>query len=171
MLTANDLKPRLVFFPGCDLVGIYTRTSKTLEAKSDGYIPTIWAKFYAGGLLDKIPNKIDETVVAVRFDYEGDPDETFKFFLGCRVTSPVDIPAGMFHLYIPNDDYAIFTTRRGESPHNVYETWSAIEKLKTSDIGGNRKYSFDFEVYDLRTMNYRDSMVDIYVAQAPELNS
>lgn len=170
-MSVKLFEPQIVFFPGSDLVGITTFSSMELEKKSDGFIPTTWAKFYAGGMIDKIPNKIDNTVVAVRFEYQDDPQGSFRFFLGCRVTSPVVVPSGMAHLYIPPDDYVRFTSPRGQSPHNVYETWAFIEKLKTTDTGGNRKYSFDFEVYDLRTMNYRDSTVDIYVAQAPELHS
>lgn len=170
-MSSAIFNPEIVRFPGCDLVGITTFSSFELEKKSDGFIPTTWAKFYAGNMIEKIPNKIDTTVVAVRFDYHDDAQRSFRFFLGCRVTSPVEVPSSMAHLYIPADDYVKFASPRGKSPGNVYETWDHIDSLKSTDIGGNRKYSFDFEVYDVRTMNFRDSTVDIYVAQAPELHS
>jgi predicted transcriptional regulator YdeE len=41
--------------------------------------------------------------------------------------------------------------------------WQNIWKLNASDLGGERAYIADFEVYDSRSSDYSRATLDIYI--------
>jgi predicted transcriptional regulator YdeE len=118
----------------------------------------LWQQFEKGEYFIKIPERLDEKLYAVYFDYEGDHTKPFSYFIGCRVAPGSAAPEGMESIVIPPADYIKFTAK-GKIPDCIGETWNTIWR---SDL--KRAYKADFEIYDERSSNWEDAEVDIYVS-------
>lgn len=120
----------------------------------------LWQKFESEGVAEKIPGKESNKVYAVYFDYEGDHTQPFSYFIGCKVPPGVEIPEGLQTLNIPSQKYEKISAA-GKMPECVAGAWKGIWESKTS---AKRSYTFDFEVYDERSRDWNNSMVEIFLA-------
>jgi CubicO group peptidase (beta-lactamase class C family)/predicted transcriptional regulator YdeE len=154
---------KVVEQPGFTVVGIAARTINAREMTADGVIGKQWARLMQDGVLTKIPNKADQSIVAVYTDYASDHNGEYTYLLGARVTSDGDVPAGMVAKKIPGGRFAVFTSEKGPAPTVVPETWMKINSLPKSATGGDRVYQADYEVYDERAMDPHNLQVDVYV--------
>ena len=82
------------------VIGLAERTSNRREISGQGIIGRQWARLYAEGLLQQIPNRIDNDVIAVYADYAGDHTSEYTFLLGARVSSIEQVPKGMIGLLV-----------------------------------------------------------------------
>jgi predicted transcriptional regulator YdeE len=157
------LNPRIVQQAGFTVIGIATRTNNAREATADGVIGKQWARLMQDGVLAKIPNKLDHSVVAVYTDYEKDHNGDYTFILGAKVSSAADLPPGMVAKTIPAGRYAVFTSDKGPGYKVVPELWMKINSLPKPAPGGDRAYRADFEIYDERAADPQNLQVDVYV--------
>jgi predicted transcriptional regulator YdeE len=148
---------------GFTVVGISARTNNAREATADAVIGKQWTRFMQEGLLAKIPNKVDHSIVAVYTDYASDHNGDYTFVLGAKVSSSANLPEGMAAKKIPAGRYAVFTTDKGPGPKVVPELWMKINALPKSATGGDRLYRADFEIYDDRAADPQNLQVDVYV--------
>jgi predicted transcriptional regulator YdeE len=148
---------------GFTVVGISARTNNAREATADGVIGKQWTRFMQEGLLAKIPNKADHSIVAVYADYASDRNGDYTFVLGAKVSSSANLPEGMAAKEIPAGRYAVFTSDSGPGPKVVPELWMKINSLPKSATGGDRLYRADFEIYDERAADPQNLQVDVYV--------
>lgn len=118
----------------------------------------LWQKFETDNVFELIPEKLSNEVYAVYFDYEKDETAPFSYFIGCKVNANAMAPEGLEELLIPAQEYQKFTAK-GVMTGCITTTWQEIWK---SDL--NRKFGFDFEVYDERSQDWNDAEVDIYVS-------
>ncbi len=151
--------------PEIKLVGITARTSTALEFDpKTAQIGKIMQRFFTENLQDKIlykknPNKI----YAVYTNYESDENGAYTYFLGQEVTA-FENQSDIFQtLVIPNQDYAKFTSNPGEMPEVVINMWQNIWQMKESEMGGKRNYIADFEVYDERSSDLNNAIVDVFI--------
>jgi len=142
---------------------IATRTNNAREATSDGVIGKQWTRFIQEGLLAKIPNKLDHSVVAVYTDYASDHNGDYTFILGAKVSLATEVPAGMVAKTIPAGRYAVFTSEKGPGSKVVPELWMKINSLPKSAPGGDRAYRADFEIYDERAADPQNLQADVYI--------
>jgi predicted transcriptional regulator YdeE len=141
------------------LIGLSLGKKTRNEAGQSGIdCGTLWQKFETGGFAKKIPDLLSNAIYAVYFDYEGDHNKPFCYFIGCKVNPGTKVPAGMDRLIIPPQNYSIVVAR-GEMPDCLIESWSKIWKSKI-----DRAYRFDFEVYDDRSKDWDDAEVEIFVS-------
>lgn len=119
-------------------IGIAVRTSND-RFQIEG-VP-LWEKFYGERCPEKIPNRIDQALMAVYTDYEGDHTQPYTFMIGCEVSSLEEVPEDMVGIEIPSANYAVFMTQ-GAFPQGVIDAWKTIW---SSDL--ERTYAFDFEIY------------------------
>jgi predicted transcriptional regulator YdeE len=159
----TTMTPRVLQQSGFTVIGIAIRTSKAKEMTADGVIGKQWGRFFQDGLMDKIPNKADQSIVAMYTDYASDKNGEYTFLLGAKVNSDANVPAGMVAKKVPAGKYAIFTTEKGPGPKVVPEAWMKINSLPQSALGGDRVYHSDFEVYDQRAADPQNLQADIYV--------
>ena len=157
------MSPRVVEQAGFTVIGIAARTSNAKEMTTDGIIGKQWGSFMQGGVLNKIPNKADTSIVAMYTDYASDKNGEYTFVLGAKVTSDADVPSGMVAKKIPAGRYAVFTTDKGPAPKVVPEAWVKINSLPKSAVGGDRVYRADFEIYDERATDPQNLQADVYV--------
>lgn len=157
------MNPKVVERGGFTVVGIAARTSNAREMTADGIIGKQWGRLMQEGLLARIPNKADQSIVAVYTDYASDHNGEYTFVLGARVKSGEDPPSGMVAKKIPAGRFAVFSSEKGAAAKVVPETWMKINSLPRSAVGGDRVYRADYEIYDERATDPADSQVDVYV--------
>lgn len=127
--------------PATLVIGIDCRTSNALEAGPQD-IPKLWGRFYSEDVINRIPNKTSNEVIALYCDYEGDYTQPYSVVIGCPVSSIDTIPEGMVAKTIPASSYVVFRAI-GEHPKALIETWDNIWKQPSLE----RTYTSDFELY------------------------
>lgn len=147
------------------LVGISARTSNAREMNPEtSKIGTTMQKFFGNDMQAQIfGRKKPGTVLAVYTSYESDEHGEYTYFLGEEVNDFEDIPQDFETLTIPAQTYVTFTSSSGKMPTVCINMWQNIWKMKASELGGVRSYIADFEVYDERSQNPEQAVLDIYI--------
>lgn len=150
--------------PSIQVIGIECRTSNSPE-EGPRDIPQLWERFYKEDIINKIPNRISNDVIALYCDYEGDHTQPYFLVIGCAVTSLDNIPKGMVAKTIPAGSYALFTAV-GEYPACLIETWGAIWQTKLK-----RTYTGDYEFYGDRFTAKTPKEVEVFIAIGEKTSS
>jgi predicted transcriptional regulator YdeE len=144
------------------VIGIQTRTSNAEEA-SNGSIGKLWARIASEDLLERIPHRVDDRIVAVYGDYESDKNGRYTYTLGAKVSSADDVPPGMSVTRVLSGDYAMFTAQGGAPPRMTVDLWKHIWSLERPGPL-HRAYKTDFEVhYKGLKAQPPDTHIDIYI--------
>ncbi|MES1181934.1 MAG: GyrI-like domain-containing protein [Flavobacterium sp.] len=148
----------LTEIPSFTLTGLALKT-KTFNANNQSAIDcgSLWQQFEKGNYADKIPGKLDNAIIAVYYNYEGDHTKPFSYFIGCRVAPGSAVPEGMDSLTIERATYQQIIAQ-GKMPDCVANAW---REIWLSDI--KRAYIADFEVYDERSHDWGNAVVDIFI--------
>ncbi|MBA2728283.1 MAG: effector binding domain-containing protein [Parachlamydiaceae bacterium] len=154
----NDFK--VTQKPSVLLIGIQCRTSNDPDAGPKD-IPELWEKFASEKVLENIPNKTSNDVIALYCDYEGDHTQPYTLVIGCAVTSFDSVPRGMVTKTIPASSYAVFQAV-GEFPKSLIETW---EKIWKTDL--KRTYNGDLELYGEKFNSGTPKVVEVFIAITP----
>ncbi len=141
-----------------NIIGIEIRTSNN-NGQGIRDIGALWQKFMGEHILEKIPNKINNTIYSVYTEYVSDYTEPYTTLIGCSVKHLNEIPAGMRGIKFNKETYQRFIAKGDLSAHIVANAWNEIWKSNL-----NRAYTQDFEVYSEKTHNPHDAEVDIYIA-------
>ena len=136
-----------------NIIGIITRASNS-DTES---ISVLWGRFYSEDILNKIPNRINDEIISLYCDYEGDYTRPYNLLIGCGVSSTENIPKGMTAKKIPAGKYAVFTAT-GKIPDSIVKTWQEIW-----NTGLKRTYMGDFEIYGEKSANPENAEVEIYI--------
>jgi predicted transcriptional regulator YdeE len=107
---------------------------------------------------EKIPGRLDDSVLAIYHQYDGDHTKPFSYFIGCKVNDSAQEPQDMRSLTVPSGNYQKFTAR-GKMPDCIADAWKKIW-----ESGLDRAYVSDYEVYDKRSHDWNDAEVDIYIS-------
>lgn len=150
--------------PSINVIGIECRTS---NAPEDGPhdIPRLWGQFYSEDIINKIPNKTSNEIIALYCDYESDYTRPYSLVIGCSVTSLESIPEGMVAKIIPSGSFAVFHAI-GEYPTSLIETWSTIWQTRL-----NRTYTSDYEFYGEKFSSGSPQEVEVYIAIEKETSN
>jgi len=139
------------------VIGITVITSN-VNGQSAQDIGGLWNKFMSEGILQKIPNKLDETVFSIYTDYEGDHTKPYRTLLGCKVSSLESIPEGMHGQSFEGGTYHKYVSKGNLMEGVVYNTWTEIWSKET-----NRSFVADFEMYGEKAQNREAAEVDVLV--------
>jgi predicted transcriptional regulator YdeE len=149
------------------LVGITTRTNNADIFEEDPSINKIAAtvqKYFYSGLAEKIvARKNPGTTFCIYTNYESDFSGDYTYFIGEEVSSFEEVGEGFETLTIPMQNYVKFTSQPGPMPSVCINMWQNIWKMSSSDLGGDRNYVADFEVYDERSVDHNNVTLDIYI--------
>ncbi|MDQ2713474.1 MAG: GyrI-like domain-containing protein [Chloroflexota bacterium] len=156
----------LVHKSAMKVVGIETRTTNKDEARGEtARIPLLWQRFFQENIRENIPHKVQpEPILSVYTEYESDEHGPFTVLIGCEVSNSEDIPQGLVAKVLPEATYTIFTTQTGPVTSVIGQAWQDIWQLQPAQLGGTRRYSADFELYDERSRDPQNTTVDIYLA-------
>lgn len=156
--------------PEIKLIGITTRTNNAHIFKSDPSTNKIAAtvqNYFYNKLPEKIQNrKIPGTTLCVYTNYASDFNGDYTYFIGEEVTSfdKTNIEGSEFEaLIIPSQNYIKFTNQPGPMPSVCIDMWKKIWAMQPADLGGKRAYIADFEVYDERSIDHQNVVLDIYI--------
>ncbi|AMQ01560.1 transcriptional regulator [Pedobacter cryoconitis] len=140
------------------VIGISVRTTnENGQAAKD--IPALWEKFMSAGILERIPNKTDNSLYCIYTDYEKDHTKPYTTILGCKVENTAEIPDQLVSKTIEGASYQKITAKGNLMQGAVYNEWI---KIWNSDLA--RTFTADFELYDERSLNPENAAVDIFVA-------
>ncbi len=140
------------------VIGISVRTTNE-NGRAGIDIPELWNKFMSENLIEKIPNKIDNTLYCIYTEYEKDYTKPYTTILGCKVSSIENIPNEMVAKTFENENYRKFIAKGNLLQGMVFGEWT---KIWNTEI--DRKYSADFEVYGEKAQNPENAEVDIYIS-------
>ncbi len=140
------------------IIGIDIRTSNQ-EGKAGQDIPALWNRFLSQNLMEKIPSKAGSEIFCIYTEYEGDHNLPYTCLLGCKVASLESIPEGMRGMTFTTQKLEKYTAKGNLQQGAVWQKW-----LEIWEAGGDRTYSFDFEVYGEKAQNPEDAEVDIYIS-------
>lgn len=154
-----------VALPKVTLMGIKMRTSYETEVNPlTGKITPTVQRYFQEGIPDKILNRANPgRLFAVYTEYESDHTGAYTYFLGEEVTHVGDTPEGLATLELPLGNYTKFTTNPAPLPHVIIDAWYNIWQMNADQLGGERKWVADFEVYDERAQNPLMAVVDIFI--------
>ncbi|WP_160031769.1 GyrI-like domain-containing protein [Paenibacillus sp. An7] len=142
-------------------LGMAAKTNNQAEFKGEGVIPSLWSNFYANNVLERIPNKTNSSIIALYTKYESDETGGYTIALGTEIVEGHAVPSGLEEWVVPESKYVVFTTRIGPVQEVVVETWQEIWEWSKYN---ERAFQFDFELYDLRSVDPMNGQVDIYIS-------
>ncbi len=145
-----EQRPEERFFIGLEL--------RTDNEKCSSEMPKHTQRFFSENILASIPNKINDQILALYTDYEGNYTKPYSWILGCEVSSLVEIPQGLVGKVIPKSKYAVFTTK-GKFPEGLIAAWQRIWQTNLA-----RVYTTDFEIYGAEFHPEENPEVKIYIA-------
>jgi predicted transcriptional regulator YdeE len=144
-------------------VGIAMRTCNK-SAIEHGTIQQLWQNFLAQDILFKIPHKANNSVMAVYYDYESDKNGEYTLLIGAQVTL-IDtvVPHGLTSVVIPASKRAVLVSDLGPLSCIVFNLWQKIWNMEEQHQL-QRAYTFDYELYDERTHNPGDVLMEIHIS-------
>jgi predicted transcriptional regulator YdeE len=148
---------------GFSLVGFSVRTNNQQEASRDGLVGKQWKRLYQEGGLAKISHRTDSAVIALYTDYSSDEHGDYTYILGSRVSSCADAPEGMVCHHVPAADYLVLLSQRGALPGVVIALWQKVWNSTPQQLGGQRSYRNDYEVYDSRAADSAHAQIELYL--------
>lgn len=141
-----------------NIVGISVRTTnENQQAIKD--IPVLWQRFMGEGLMQKVENRLDDTIYCLYTDYESDHTAPYTTILGVQVPNLDVVPEGMVGKAIPAAKYQRFEAKGDLTKNAVSDAWY---KIWEEDL--DRTYTTDMEVYGEKASNPKDALVDIFIA-------
>lgn len=140
------------------VIGIAVRTTNE-NGQSVQDIPALWNRFMTEGIMDQIPNKVDQILYCIYTDYEKDHTKPYTTIIGCKVSNLDQIPYGLVGKTFEEQTYIKRIAKGNLMQGIVYEEWT---KIWNADL--NRTFTADFEVYDERTHNPENAEVDIFIS-------
>lgn len=145
--------------PAFQVIGLCTRTSNKENMTGNGPIAAIWQQFFRENTIEQIPNKIDDTLYVLYYDYASNKDGEYTFLLGIRVSSFDNIPLGMIGKQVPAEQRTTFLTPKGPLIAGIIQTWMSIWALEDE----KRIYGVDYEMHDVRSQHPTEAQAEIHI--------
>jgi predicted transcriptional regulator YdeE len=152
---------KTVVIESIHVTGIETRTKNSDEMSGNGKIPQLIQSFYRD-LLQKIPGRNENQILAVYTDYESDENGEYTYFIGARVKDLSQIPEGMVGRTIASARYHVIPSEKGKIPDIVLNVWQSI--WQNSELKKIRSFTTDFELYEGPCIDPDHTRVDVYIA-------
>lgn len=158
VLNQNKLNMQKMKVESFKILGISVRTSNE-NGQGEREIAALWGRFLSENLVVAIPNKVDDIIYSLYTDYEGDHTKPYTAILGCKVTQLDQVPEGMVGRSIEGGHYVKITAKGDLTQGLIVNEWSKIFQM-----GLDRAFTADFEVFGERAQNPLDAEVDFWVA-------
>jgi pimeloyl-ACP methyl ester carboxylesterase/predicted transcriptional regulator YdeE len=147
------------------IVGITVRTNNQAEANATaGKIFPCVQTYFHQNIASQIPHRVAPgTTYCVYCDYASDHQGDYTYLIGEEVSSFAQVPSTLTTLTIPAQKYIKFTCGPGAMPEVLRSAWQQIWDMSPKELGGQRRYAADYEVYDERAADHQNLIFDIYV--------
>jgi predicted transcriptional regulator YdeE len=159
------MQQEICHLPQITLVGITIRTNNHNEIDPmTGKILGCIQRYFHGNLAQQIAERSNPgTTYCAYTAYESDHRGDYTYFIGEAVGKLGALPEGFESLVIPAQTYAKFTNGPGAMPEVVRKPWFAIWEMSADDLGGERSYHTDFELYDERAADHSKIILDLFI--------
>ncbi|CAM4281201.1 GyrI-like domain-containing protein [Paenibacillus tarimensis] len=164
------IEPTIIELGEMKIGGLHVRAMETERGK-DSAVERLWEQFRSSDrciakeaearnpsvtyALYAEYNRSDNGACTIVIGQEVSGDDAFEEGADCKIVT------------LPASRYAVFTTRPGPALEVTAETWSAIDRYFESSAY-RRRYSGDFELYDAKSSNPGETIVDIYISVTDE---
>lgn len=139
------------------VAGIKIKTTNQ-NGKAVQDIGTTWQKFFADGIYEMLPNKMNGKTIGLYTEYEGDCTKPYAFIAGTEVSQMAESDEEIASAVIPKGKYAKFVII-GDVKNSVGQAWQEIWNMNL-----NRKYTCDFEEYQNNSEDMQKQEIHIYIA-------
>ncbi|MBL6929766.1 MAG: AraC family transcriptional regulator [Rhodospirillales bacterium] len=158
--------PRIAKRDAFSVGGIDLRTTNAAEMDlKTARIPGLWERFSFESLPGHIPGQTNPGVVLGLYsEFDSDADGPYTLMAGCEVSPESKMPAGLVTKTVPSSKYAVFTSEKGEIPSIIFNAWQEIWAMTPEQLGGERAYTGDFEVYDERAVHMDNAQIEIWIS-------
>lgn len=158
------MQKEIIMNPGFIVAGLTLRTNNANEMNPNkAKIKSLVDKYFSQNTGAKINHRKNPGVTIDGFiNYATDEFGDYDYFIGEAVTEATP-QEGFEIIHVPQSKYAKFTTPKGSIPEIIINAWQEIWKMKPDDLGGKRCYQVDFEVFDQRARDPKNSIIDIYI--------
>lgn len=165
------MKKILIDVPEIKLVGISKRTCNDYEkdSKTARITPTVLHYFNENLSLKIHHKKNPGKTFFVYTHYERDFTKDYTYFVGEEVSSFETLDYDLDPLTIPRQPYAKLTFGPGVMPDICINAWTHIWSMSSSDLGAERSYIADYELYEPFGTN-GEFTLDIYIGLKASLN-
>lgn len=160
------MKKQKIQLPEFNLVGLTVRTNNKDEMNTEtSKISQLAGSYWQTQIANNIQHRTNPGITyAVYTEYESDEHGDYTYFIGEAVNSLQGQNLSQFKpITIPASSYQKFTTEPGSMPEVIISAWQKIWVMTQADFQGKRKYSVDFEIYDQRSANPSQAVIDIYI--------
>ena len=159
------MKQNSIILPEIKLVGISFVTNLAMEMNpATAKIGILVQTYFNEEVFKKISNRKKPGVThCVYTNYESDFTGSYTFFIGEEVESVDLLSERLQTITIPAQRYAKFTTEPGVMPAVCIGAWQKIWTMTPEELGGARAYKADFEIYDLRAADHKNTVLDLYI--------
>ena len=144
----DAMKPKATDQSEFEVIGIEARTNNAQEATGNGVIPKQWQRLFMEGILNRIPDRSDQSITVVYAKYAGDWNGDYTYILGAKVKPGTKAPEGMVAVTVPAGKYVEFESARGLGQEVVPEVWKRIWTYFQEPGNPARAYKSDFERYE-----------------------
>lgn len=153
-------KPQLCFIGYADMMH-----------QSEGHDPLpiqiskVIERFYTEQPLESFgPKPLSEALYCGYTEYTGNYSNDYTFFIGKLYSEDLEVTGDLRRIIAPRQKYMVFTNGPGPMPDICIESWQQIWRMEDSQqLGGEREYKCDFELYDERAKDPSNAELDIYV--------
>ena len=160
------MQKEIKYLPELMLVGVTARTNNLNEMDpTKAKIAQLAGSYWSNQIGHEFQNRANPGITySVYTDFESNENGEYTYFIGEVVSSLESQDLDKFEtITIPSSRYMKFTTEPGAMPEVVINAWQDIWKMDESDFEGKRRYIADFEIYDGRSLDPSNSIVDIYI--------
>ena len=162
----DAMKPKPTEQVGFEVIGIGVRTNNTQESGPNGAIPKQWQRLFMEDVLNRVPERLDQSIVAVYTNYASDWNGDYTYILGANVKPGAKAPEGMVSKSVPAGAYVEFISKRGPSEKVVPEMWKKVWTYFQTPGNPSRAYGADYEIYD-DLSDPSNVLVRLYVGVKP----
>ena len=152
---------RIIMEDSFDVMGITLRTTNK-EAIEVGTIAQLWQKFFTESIFSDIKNKVDNSIIALYYDFENGKEGEYSLLIGARVSSSTEVPVGLMVQHVPAQKRTVFVSETGSIDHIVFDLWQKIWVLEDQNKL-ERTYIADYELYDARSQNPQEAQIEIHI--------
>ena len=160
---AKDVPLKSIHEDSFFVAGYEIRTSNAREMSGQAEIGKLWQKVMQQNLVAQIPNRTDSALMVVYSQYASDEKGEFNYLLGARVSSVDHLPSGMTYRKLVPGTYAVFLTNQGPLVDVLQAEWKKIWAMPSEQMGGQRAFLTDYEIYDQRSTNQQQAQVEIHI--------
>ena len=159
-------KPKPIEQAEFEVIGIEARTNNTQESTGNGAIPKQWQRLFMENVLYRIPDRLDQSIVAVYTKYASDWNDDYTYILGAKVKPGTKAAEGMVSCNVAAGKYMEFISKRGRPEQVVPEMWKEVWTYFQTPGNPARAYGTDYEIYDDMS-DTTNVQVKLYVGVKP----